>query len=371
MCRSIVAAASFAAILVVNSVLADEMLNIGDSAPALSVSQWIKGEKVDDFAAGKTYVIEFWATWCGPCRASIPHLTELAHQFKDKDVQFVGVDVWENDPRKVQSFVSEMGDKMDYRVALDKIPEGGDAKDALMAKHWLSAAEEYGIPTAFVIHDKKIAWIGHPMELQKPLEKIIAGDWDLAEATNKRLVEKALERKIAAAREEIFTAYRAKDYAAAIAAIDDAAKDDPEISEEFAAIKYAALCNGAHVEQGLELGAKLLEKYRDSDGSLNNLAWKVIDPNSIDKVDPLVANFALKAASRAVELSKENRPEFLDTLAEAQFRTGDAASAVTTEEKAIKLLKEQVNDLTPEDLKEFTDHLDRYSHSAAPSAEHK
>ena len=90
----------------------------------MAVSSWVKGDKVEEFEPGKTYVVEFWATWCGPCRASIPHLTELAQKYKDKDVRFIGVDVWERDTSLVKPFVEEMGDKMDYSVALDGVPEG-------------------------------------------------------------------------------------------------------------------------------------------------------------------------------------------------------------------------------------------------------
>ena len=65
--------------------------------------------------------MEFWATWCGPCIAAIPHLTEL--QAKYPDVRFVGVAASERGPdeaakfAKVKEFVDGKGDGMGYRVA--------------------------------------------------------------------------------------------------------------------------------------------------------------------------------------------------------------------------------------------------------------
>ena len=56
-------------------------LSVGDAAPALKASKWVKGGAVAKLEADKTYVVEFWATWCGPCRVSIPHLTEMAHKY--------------------------------------------------------------------------------------------------------------------------------------------------------------------------------------------------------------------------------------------------------------------------------------------------
>ena len=67
--------------------------DLGDEAKPLQISKWVKGKKVD-LAKGKgkkVYVVEFWATWCPPCRTTIPHLTELQKKYKDKGVVFIGV----------------------------------------------------------------------------------------------------------------------------------------------------------------------------------------------------------------------------------------------------------------------------------------
>src|SRR5207247_6903034 len=75
-------------------------LGIGDPAPAIQVKEFVKGAPVTSLEKGKRYVVEFWATWCGPCRVSIPHLTEM--QKKHPEFTFVGVSVWEKDQKGVR-----------------------------------------------------------------------------------------------------------------------------------------------------------------------------------------------------------------------------------------------------------------------------
>src|SRR5262245_35053000 len=100
--------------------MAGEGLKVGDPAPKFEVAEFVRGDKVARLDKGKIYVVEFWATWCGPCRAAIPHLSKL--QEKHKDVIFIGVSAYERDPKVVKPFVEKMGDKMAYRVALDLVP---------------------------------------------------------------------------------------------------------------------------------------------------------------------------------------------------------------------------------------------------------
>jgi thiol-disulfide isomerase/thioredoxin len=143
-------------------------LEVGSPAPKLEVQEFIKGEPVKSFEKGKIYVVEFWATWCPPCRTSIPHLTEM--QKKYKDAVFIGVSISENNWDGVKQFVTEMGEKMDYRVAMD-------GRAGKMAKNWMAAAAQQGIPTAFIVNGEgKIAWIGHPMQMEKTLGQVVAAN---------------------------------------------------------------------------------------------------------------------------------------------------------------------------------------------------
>ena len=65
---------------------------------------------------GKVVIINFWASWCGPCRTEAPALEALYEQYKDQDVTFLGI-TYADDPKDLQAFMAQYG--MTYPVAED------------------------------------------------------------------------------------------------------------------------------------------------------------------------------------------------------------------------------------------------------------
>ncbi len=123
----------------------------GEPAGELVIAQWVKGEEVD--LSEGVNIVEFWATWCPPCRTSIPHLTKLQDRFKDRGVKIIGIS---DEPlRTVEPFVKGMGSEMDYTVAIDD-------RDAT-SREYMGRYGVNGIPHAFVVKDGAVVWHGHPM----------------------------------------------------------------------------------------------------------------------------------------------------------------------------------------------------------------
>lgn len=262
---------------------------LGQKAAALDGLVYVKGEPVA-FKEGKIYVVEFWATWCPPCKASIPHLTEIQKQFKDKSVTVIGVS--NESVETVKPFVEKMGDDMNYTVAVDPANKVGDG--------YMKAFGQNGIPTAFIVDAKgNVAWVGHPMDgLDEVLEQIVAGTFDPVAYANAKAEAKAAEKRLY----DLFQQY------------------------------FAAVSSGAAIDETRPIAEKLIEAGHPE--SLNAMAWQILmqpDKANSDKA------IALKAAEKANTLTNGENPMVLDTYALALFENAKIAEAVAAQEKGIAL----------------------------------
>lgn len=345
-----------ASLFVIAAITLADDLKVGSIAPPIKVAKWVKGAPIKSFEKGKVYVVEFWATWCGPCKTSIPHLTDLAHKYKDK-VTFTGVSVFETqDPKdtsyqaKVASFVKDMGDKMDYTVCYDG-PEG------TMAKTWMEAAKQDGIPTAFIVDQNgKVAWIGHPMaELDEVLSQVLAGKYDVDSAAKKKAEQQAAMEKLQNDMAEIEGMIENGKTEEAIAKLDKIMTANPSMKPMLNGLKFELLIKAGD-PKAYEVARELADgEYKTNAAMLNQLAWTIVDPeNPVKNAD---YKCALEIAIKAAEASKFNDSMILDTLALCYFKNENIDKAIEYQEKAVKLLG---SDVDPQTKKEIEDRLKMY-----------
>ncbi len=157
------------------------VLAVGDQAPPLSAIRWFRGDAREAVTPGRVTLVEFWATWCGPCIAAMPHLSELARTLGPEGLDVVAVSIDRGDKAEplVEKFLNDRADIVAFEVMLDR----GETSE-----RWLKAAGRSGIPCGFVVDQRgRIAWIGHPMQPATEgegyeLDRVIRGLLDDTEA---------------------------------------------------------------------------------------------------------------------------------------------------------------------------------------------
>jgi thiol-disulfide isomerase/thioredoxin len=280
-------------------------LDVGEKAPSLAKVTWMKGTAVEPGTV--ITVVEFWATWCGPCKTSIPHLTELQKKYGDK-VNIVGIS--NEDQPTVKPFIEQMGAKMDYHVGIADVATYGSYMEGVD-----------GIPHAFVVDTNgTVVWAGHPGTMEATLSAVVAGTFDGKKASAIGKAEGELQRLLQG---------RTPDIAKALAKIDEILAIDPvnsqAISVRLAIAKYQG--NPALVRETLtrlplkELPADLANSLAFARATEEDLASRHID-------------VAFTLIDHALSLEPDNG-SFMDTKARLLAEIGLLDQAIALQQQAV------------------------------------
>jgi thiol-disulfide isomerase/thioredoxin len=317
---------------------AHAFLKVGDRAPAFGPLEWVKGSAVSfpkDFG-DKVYIVEFWATWCAPCKISIPLLNELQQEYKD-DLTIVSITT--PDPNNtlpvVQQFVKQQGNDMDYTVAFDR---SGTTHAAYM-----EAAGQLGIPFAFLVaRDGRIAWQGSPLqpEMKYVLERLVAGTFDLE-----------VHKKVSAKLGELAFPMRMGDHEKVASVLKEILELDPANEAVFAQLIVTYVQN-LHDAEGLRVSVEhLVRNHRDDPHVQSALARQLLRIGELSYRLPDLAN---EAAVIAYERSKDrSKAGATMTYALARYQLGDV-------DRAIELQREAVALASPSDQARFKAVLEYY-----------
>ena len=334
-------------------------LQIGDDAPAFKVATWLKGNPGSGIERGKVNIVEFWATWCAPCLANVPHLSKLTAEYAPKGVKVFGISVSERktvDADSLRRFIAgPKGQGMHYIV-------GADDSAKYMATNWYQATGQRGIPFAMVVdRNGKIAWMGHPAVIEKALEKIVDGHWDLREQRKLFAEDRRLDSIDGSIIPQFNTYTNPKNNAAGLVALDSLLQKEPALKYRHYTAHYTfVFLINTNPEKAVAFA-------RETWAANDFPDWKGVSDmmhylQSKNAVLPPSA-YVLGADALQAQLDHYpwamNAPDTYNEIASFQFLAGDRAKAVASEEKAIESAKKDEK-FSAEQLAKYQESLNRY-----------
>jgi len=345
-------------------------LNVGDPAPPLRIRDWLKGTPVQRFEKDHIYVVEFWATWCRPCKAEMPHLSALARKYKNS-VTVLGINIFEAKTttlNKIKAFVDSMGKDMDYSVAV--------SDSNYMENDWFSATGQIymGIPSAFIVdREGRLAWMGHPCDhFEDALFKIVSNAWDINESLAKRNLEFRLRNLDDSVTNELEFApngnFRSESWKrdSALLLIDEMAKTESLVKfTPRIAYQIFSILLRTNMVKAYEYGKKVIvtTTYEKPAGyiirgAIENLSKEISLTSEIYKL-------GIEAIQVEIDNALSCYPEIKNIykhyfrMAKWYWLVGNRSMAIETQEKAIALMKSK-SDYLEIDLADYEALLRQY-----------
>jgi len=330
---------------------AEPTLTIGSTAPPLDIETWMnppKGEPQPlqvSFQKGHVYVVEFWATWCGPCVSSMPHLAELQRHYANRRVSVISVS--DEDTGTIDQFLAQ-----EVPVDLTQKVEGANARpitfreltspyritsdpDQSSQRDYMAASGQDGIPTAFIVGKSGLVeWIGHPGNLDDVLASVVEDQWDREGYKSQLARQKRLEELSG----NVLALLRKNDRPGAKKLIDNALAeaDDPESIQEIKQLRLQVMLF-LHDASAIEHARDIVETSTEPQ-VLDGLAWTIYKLHQEKPFSDELIELAVGSSQKALRLATDPERKALtrDTLAHLLATQGKTDEAIRMQELAIQ-----------------------------------
>lgn len=314
-----------------------------EALPTLSLEGlpevWLQGTPVKEWEKDKVYIFEFWATWCGPCLAAMPHMEQLHQAFKDNPrMQIIGVNVMDRKtPEALKEFIKNRPTPLNYTMAVDV-----DGKKT--REKWLEPLKVNGIPHAFAVKNGRLIWRGHPSQLsEKTMQAMLKPDFSAASLPGEEREAGVREwqhyRETSQKVRELVEKDGKLGAQALLKQVQDSGKFPQDQVIQLKMIPFLVLAEQGKFEEAQSVLNDVSREYPDDYRVQIDIAGTLMEGKSVPagKMDAALVERCL---NRCIEISRKSNKEASlpwRMMAELRERQGNMKEALQDMEKALSL----------------------------------